>query len=61
MTKKLINGIINAKLKKQMRIMMLFALLLIAGTVMTSARSGYSQATPEPQQNRTRITGTVVD
>ncbi|MDR1600910.1 MAG: TonB-dependent receptor [Tannerella sp.] len=44
-----------------MRIMTLFVLFVITGTVMMSARSGYSQATPEPQQNRILITGTVVD
>jgi TonB-linked SusC/RagA family outer membrane protein len=61
MTNKLFNGIKSAKLEKRTRIMTLFALFLIAGTVMMNARSGDSSETPEPQQSRTRITGTVVD
>ncbi|MDR0756477.1 MAG: TonB-dependent receptor [Tannerella sp.] len=44
-----------------MRIMTLFALFLIAGTVVMNARGGDSQETSEVQQSGTRITGTVVD
>jgi TonB-linked SusC/RagA family outer membrane protein len=61
MTKKLFEGMKNAKLGKQMRIMMLSALFVMAGTVIMSARSSDSQATSETQQNKIRITGVVVD
>ena len=58
MIKKMIDGITNAKLKNQMRIMTLFILFLIMGTVMTNARGN---CLPEPEQAKVRITGTVVD
>jgi hypothetical protein len=61
MTNKLIDGTKRAKLEKQMKIMMLSGLFLVAGTVMMNARGGYSQETLEPQQDRVSITGTVVD
>ncbi|MDR0699800.1 MAG: SusC/RagA family TonB-linked outer membrane protein, partial [Tannerella sp.] len=61
MTKKLFKGMKNAKLGKQMRIMMLSVLFVVAGAVMTSARGSDSSETPELQQSKTRITGTVVD
>ena len=38
MTKKLFEGIRNAKLKKRMKVMALFTLFLTAGTVMANGR-----------------------
>ncbi|MDR0698167.1 MAG: TonB-dependent receptor [Tannerella sp.] len=61
MTKKLFKGMKIAKIEKQMRIMMLSALFVMAGTVMTRAHSGDSQATAETQQSKVRIAGTVID
>ncbi|MDR2765094.1 MAG: TonB-dependent receptor [Tannerella sp.] len=61
MIKKQINGMKNAKLEKLKRIMTLYAFFLIAGAGIMSARGSYSQATPEPEQAKTRVTGTVVD
>ncbi|MDR0698704.1 MAG: TonB-dependent receptor, partial [Tannerella sp.] len=61
MTNKLINGMKNAKLKKLVKIMMLSVFLLLMGTGIASARDGDSSETLEPQQSKTRITGTVVD
>lgn len=61
MTHPLINGMKNTVFKKLVHIMTLSALFLIIGTVMINARGSDSQATPESQQNKTRITGTVVD
>ena len=59
MRKKLFEGIRNAKLK--MKVMALFTLFLMAGTVMANARGGDSPETLEAQQSKVRITGTVVD
>jgi TonB-linked SusC/RagA family outer membrane protein len=59
---KLFKGMKIAEFEKQMRIMMLSSLFIIAGTVVIYARSSDSQeATPETQQSKIRITGTVVD
>jgi TonB-linked SusC/RagA family outer membrane protein len=49
----------NAKLKKLVKIMTLSTFLLMTGIGMASARD--SQESPELQQSKTRITGTVVD
>ncbi|MDR1525984.1 MAG: beta-galactosidase [Tannerella sp.] len=57
MKRKLIESMKNAKLEKQMRIMMLSGLFLIAGTVMMNARGGDSQKTLEPQQDSKRGIG----
>jgi TonB-linked SusC/RagA family outer membrane protein len=55
-------GMKNAALGRVKRMMMLLAFLLIAGTGTAGAGGGGdSQESPEPAQNRTRITGTVVD
>jgi TonB-linked SusC/RagA family outer membrane protein len=61
MTNRLIHGMKNAKLEKFMRIMMLSALFVMAGTVMISARGSDSQVTNETQQSKVRIAGTIVD
>lgn len=61
MIKKLISGIRNAECEKQKRIMTLFVFFLMIGTGMTSALNGSSTETPELQQEKIRITGTVVD
>ncbi|MDR0698029.1 MAG: carboxypeptidase-like regulatory domain-containing protein, partial [Tannerella sp.] len=62
MTKKWIDGMKNAKLKKLVKIMMLSAFLLMTGVWTASARGGDSQETPGlQQQSKIRITGTVVD
>ncbi|MDR0697976.1 MAG: TonB-dependent receptor, partial [Tannerella sp.] len=61
MTNTSINGIKNAKLKKLVKIMTLSVFLLMTGMTAASARDGDSQETLEPQQSKTRITGTVVD
>jgi TonB-linked SusC/RagA family outer membrane protein len=56
------NGMKNATLERVKRMMMLSAFLLIAGMGTAGAGGGGdSQKSPEPAQNRTRITGTVVD
>jgi TonB-linked SusC/RagA family outer membrane protein len=61
MTNTLIHGIKNAKLKKLVNIMTLSAFLLMMGIWTANARDGYSKESPEPQQDKVRITGTVVD
>ncbi|MDR1121866.1 MAG: TonB-dependent receptor [Dysgonamonadaceae bacterium] len=59
MTNTLIDGMKNAKLKKLVNIMTLSAFLLIMGVWTASARD--SQESLEWQQDKVRITGTVVD
>ncbi|MDR1223777.1 MAG: hypothetical protein LBL07_13010 [Tannerella sp.] len=61
MTNTLIDGMKNAGLKKLVKIMTLSAFLLMTGLGTASARGGDSQKSSEPAQNKTRITGTVVD
>jgi TonB-linked SusC/RagA family outer membrane protein len=51
----------HAGFEKLKRVMMLSVCLLTAGTGMMNAGSGYLPETAEPQQTKTRITGTVVD
>jgi TonB-linked SusC/RagA family outer membrane protein len=55
------NGIKNAKLKKLVNSMTLSAFLLTKGIGTASARGGDSQESSELQQNKIRITGTVID
>jgi TonB-linked SusC/RagA family outer membrane protein len=55
------NSMKNAKFKELVNIMMLSAFFLVTGIVTANARGGDSQETPELQQSKTRITGTVVD
>jgi hypothetical protein len=50
-----------AKLEKFMSVMTLSALFLIGGAVVTNARGSDSQTTNELQQDKIRITGTVVE
>jgi TonB-linked SusC/RagA family outer membrane protein len=61
MTKKLFKSMKIARFEKQMRIMTLYAFILIAGAGMTSAHGSNSQVMTETQQNKVRIAGTVVD
>lgn len=50
-----------ARFKKQIKIMILFALFLMAGTVITYVHGSDLRATPELQQSKIFVTGTVVD
>ncbi|MDR0758370.1 MAG: TonB-dependent receptor, partial [Tannerella sp.] len=61
MTNTSMKGMKNAKYKKLVQIMTLSAFLLLMGIGTVNARGGDSSGTPELQQNKTRITGTVVD
>ncbi|MDR1454039.1 MAG: SusC/RagA family TonB-linked outer membrane protein [Tannerella sp.] len=61
MINKLIEGMKHAGFEKLKRVIMLSVCLLMAGTGLTNARDGHSAETPEPQQAKSRITGTVVD
>jgi TonB-linked SusC/RagA family outer membrane protein len=61
MSKTLFDGMKNARIEKQINILMLCVLFLITGTVAIDAHKDYSQETPEWQQAKIRITGTVVD
>jgi TonB-linked SusC/RagA family outer membrane protein len=55
------NGMKNARLKKLINSMTLSAFLLTMGIGTASARGGDSQESSELQQNKIRITGTVID
>ncbi|MDR1454264.1 MAG: TonB-dependent receptor [Tannerella sp.] len=59
MINKLIKGMKNARQKRLKGLLLLFACLTVAGTGTMSARVGAE--TPEPQQAKSRISGTVVD
>jgi TonB-linked SusC/RagA family outer membrane protein len=61
MTNTLINGIKNAWIKKLAMIMALSVFLLMTGIRTANARGGDSQETPESQQNKVHITGSVAD
>ncbi|MDR2120881.1 MAG: TonB-dependent receptor [Tannerella sp.] len=62
MKKYFVNGIINAKPERMKRMLLLSAFILAIGTGMMHAATTYpSPETVEPQQSRTRVTGTVVD
>ncbi|MDR1455426.1 MAG: SusC/RagA family TonB-linked outer membrane protein [Tannerella sp.] len=61
MINKLIEGMKHAGFEKLKRVIMLSVFLLMAGTGMMNASDGNPPETDEPQQAKTRITGTVVD